>query len=768
MISVEISAAALDRFGNYELQGSLGEGGFGRVYQAWDPALQRTVALKCLKTANHHASPDTLIDEARRAASLRHRAFVKIFAFQEWNDIQGIVMELVPGTTLRAHIGSAAPDVALALDIVDQVADAMAEAHGAGLIHGDLKPTNLMLEPSGAVRILDFGLARKVDPLATDLTAGQDDGATVAYTAPERLMGCPLSRGSDIYALGVVLYEFLVGERPFATLNGLALAAAHVHTTSESWPFPASTDRSLVELVRRMTAHDPARRLPSMDAVRERIAVLRSADGAPPVALVLQPASQHASPAITEQSSPQMAQPLSAATSQLLPATTAHHELALAPAPAAPVRPVWQRWRWPTAAILVAGTVAATVLAWPSLPLDRLGVALTPYSEARAMESGLEKLAHGDRDGALEQALVSFNTILERNPNHAGAAAGASIAYSLRYVGDGRDDNWLRFAKAGAQAALRQDDHLALAHVAQAWSLALGGGKEAALAAADRALALDPLDLQALNAKLNILLDLRRYEPLGALLEMARKKLPKQRMFPDIEGTMHYRRGDYVRAEQAFRTSLQLEPDGTRAYSNLSAALMRQDRLDEALHVLQQGLRVRPSGALYTNLGNALFARGDYAEAARAFEQAASSARGSPNDYLKWANLADSLSWIPGRAEEARNAYQRAMRLLAPLVERNPANGAYLSRMGLYAARVKDAAALTWIDRSLRQEPDSPDVRFRAAIANELTGRRDQALAHLARARQLGYPLKLLEAEPDLIALRRDPRYTTTIEEKLR
>ena len=768
MISVEISAAVLDRFGDYELRGSLGEGGFGRVYQAWDPALQRTVALKCLKTANHHAAPDTLIGEARRAASLRHRAFVKIFAFQEWNDIQAIVMELVPGTTLRAHIGSAAPDVALALDIVDQVADAMAEAHGAGLIHGDLKPTNLMLEPSGAVRILDFGLARKVDPLATDLAAGPDDGATVAYTAPECLMGCPLSRGSDIYALGVVLYEFLVGERPFATLSGLALAAAHVHTTSESWPFPASTDRSLVELVRRMTAHDPARRLPSMDAVRERIAVLRSADGVLPVSLALQLNSRHASLAIIEAPSQQMAQPLSVATSQLLPATAPQQDVATALAVAAPVSQVWRRWRWQLAAALVVGTVAATIVAWPSLPLDRLGAALTPYSEARAMAAGLEKIGQYDRDGALEQALQSFNSILERNPNHAGAAAGASITYSMRYVGDGRDDNWLRFAAAGAQAALRQDDHLALAHVAQAWSLALGGDREAALAAADRALALDPLDLQALNAKLNILLDLRRYEPLGALLETARSKLPKQRMFPDIEGTMHYRRGDYLHAEQAFRTSLQLEPDGTRAYSNLSAALMRQDRLDEALHVLQQGLRVRPSGALYTNLGNALFTRGDYTGAARAFEQAASSARGSPNDYLKWANLADSLSWIPGRTEDARNAYQRAMRLLAPLLDRNPANAAYLSRMGLYATRIKDAAALTWIDRSLRQEPNSPDVRFRAAIANELTGQREQALAHLARARQLGYPLKLLEAEPDLIALRRDPRYTTTIEEKVR
>lgn len=218
----------------------------------------------------------------------------------------------------------------------------------------------------------------------------------------------------------------------------------------------------------------------------------------------------------------------------------------------------------------------------------------------------------------MEQALLSFNTILEHNPKHAGAAAGASIAYSMRYVGDGRDENWLRFAAAGAQAALKLDDHLALAHVAQAWVLSLKGDKEAALAAADRALALDPLDAMALNVKSSTLLDLRRYPALETLLEMGKKQLPKQRNFHDAEGTMYYRRSDYARAEQAFRTSLQLEPDGPRAYANLSAALLRQDRVDEALHVLQQGLRVRPSGMLYTNLGNALFTRGDYPEAARA------------------------------------------------------------------------------------------------------------------------------------------------------
>lgn len=758
MLYDQTAPATLDRFGRYELGRSLGEGGFGRVFEAWDPTLQRKVALKCLKVASGHGAPDALIDEARCAASLQHRAFVRIFAFEEHGQTQAIVMELVPGATLRATIASGAMAPALALDIVDQVAEAMAEAHRAGLIHGDIKPTNLMREPSGAVRILDFGLARKIDPMATDMTAAQDNAATVAYTAPERLMACPLSRASDIYSLGVVLYEMLNGERPFANLTGLALAAAHVHTTSESWPFPVSTDRSLVELVRKMTAHDPASRLASMEAVRERIAVLRGVG-------------------VTAAASTAVQAPTSLPQTPVQPDTApAAHTTAAAPAPPVPTstagaqRAHQARWRRPLALMLGAGVLMTVAAATFLLPpqLEKWQRALAPFSAAEAMASGMELLSQADRDGALEQALQRFQSILARDPLHAGAAAGASVAYSLRYIGDGRDDSWLRFAEAGAQAALLQNDQLALAHAATAWVLALQGQASAALAAAERALALDPRDLSALNAKLNVLLRQRQFETLSNAIAQGRRSMPAERMFYDIEGAMHYQQGDYARAEQAFRHSLQLAPDAVLAYANLSAALGRQGRSDEALEVLQQGLRLRPSGKLYTNLGDALFRRGDYVGAARAFEQAASSARGSPGDYLKWANLADTLAWIPGRADDAQTAYRRAIRLLAPLLERHPDDATFLSRMGLYAAHVRDGAAADWIARSVARAPDNAEVRFRAAVASEVAGQRELAFTHIAHALQAGYPARLLDTEPHLIALRRDARYPTTVEENTR
>ncbi len=683
------------------------------MYEAWDPRLCRSVALKRLKAAPAKGGQQQLIGEARLAASLQHTAFVKIFAFEEDGHSQSIVMELVQGLTLRDYASGQALEPPQALDIVDQIAAAMAEAHSSGLIHGDLKPNNLMLEPSGKVRILDFGLARQVDPLATQTGLPEDPLGTIAYMAPERLLGRPLKPASDIYSLGVVLYELIVGQRPFAALDGLALAAAHLQSNSDHWQFPASADSGTAALVRAMTARDPAQRMPSMAAVRERIAAIAvgKAPSAPP---------------------------------------RARGAAALARA----------RRAMPAACAALLG--AGALLLALQLVQHRQTAAAAPFSQAGAMRAGLEALRVGDRDGAIDSALAHFGSIIAHRPDHAGAAAGLSLAYSMRYVGDGRDDTWLRRADASAQQALQANDQLAIAHAARAWVQALQGHGEAALAAAGRALELDPSDLSALNAKANVLLRMQRYDAAQQLIADAQARFPRERLFADLEGTMHYQRGDYRGAERAFRRSLQLEPDAVLAYANLSAALLHLDRGDEALQVLQQGLRTRPSGVLYSNLGAALFARADYAGAARAFEHAVSAAKGGPNDYLKWANLADTLRWIPGREAESLRAYRRAVQLLAPLLAGRPDDPTFLTRMGLYAVHLDDtAAAVGLAERGAAAAPDNPAVRFRAAVTNEIAGRRQHAIAHLARAKTLGYPAALIDSEPNLVALRRDSRYQT-------
>ncbi len=254
--------------GHYQLRQCLGEGGFGQVFEAWDQQLLRSVAIKRLKNTTSPEQTGSLLREARLAAGLKHPAFVKVHALERGQDnSHSIVMELVEGQTLKQLLASQRLSEAAALDIVGQIAQAMQAAHAAGMTHGDLKPSNLMQEPSGQIRILDFGLACQSDAVATTSMLQLDPQGTLAYMAPERLLGAPLSPLCDIYALGVILYELLSGVRPLGDLGGLALAAAQVQVLSEQWPWPGSISAQLKDLILVMTAKVPTQRLQTMDAV---------------------------------------------------------------------------------------------------------------------------------------------------------------------------------------------------------------------------------------------------------------------------------------------------------------------------------------------------------------------------------------------------------------------------------------------------------------------------------------------------------------------
>ncbi len=707
-LSLDLPAAPAAAEPPYRLLRTLGEGGYGEVFEAWDVQLQRRVAIKRLKVARDTGRPHELLDEARAAASLRHPAFVRIHAFDTAS--QAIVMELVEGETLQRFIGGGPCAAAAALDIVAQVAGAMAQAHQSGLVHGDLKPSNLMREPGGSVRILDFGLALRIDPLATQSMATGRLHGTLAYLAPERLLGGAPAPASDIYALGVVLYELLTGSRPLAGLGGLALAAAQLQTSADHWPFPAGVAAHVAALVRAMAARDPAVRLPSMQAVCDAI--------------------------------------------RMLPGPAA---------PAAPRRAAGRRLRMAGRRVPAPRAVLAALLftALGGIGSWQLSAyPLPPLSNAQAMQAGLAALRSADRDGSLATAIERFGAILRHDPQHAGAAAGLSLAYSLRYFGDGRDEVWLVRADASAQQALHADPQLALAHVARAWVLEYQGQSQRAIEQGQIALQLDPLDLFALWGRIDLLINLRRHAEARQALAAALVAHPQERLLHDLSGRLYFQQGDYRAAERAFRRSIALEPDMSYAYANLHAALLRQGRADEGLRILQQGLQVHPSSRLYSSLGAALFARGDYLGAQRNFALAVSADKGSPNKYLYWANLADALRWLPGRESDARGAYRQAVALLRPLLGRPGQDATYQSRMGLYLAKLDGAPASTrWTERALRMAPDSPDVQFRAGLTYEIAGNRAAALAHLGQAVALGYPAHLLATEPDLVALRRDIRY---------
>ncbi|MGO4249019.1 Stk1 family PASTA domain-containing Ser/Thr kinase [Paenarthrobacter sp. RAF54_2] len=246
--------------GRYNVRSRLARGGMSTVYLATDQRLERDVALKVLHP--HLANDETFLErlsrEAKAAASLSHPHVVSVLDQGEDGHIAYLVMEYVKGHTLRDVInqqGALPPRLALAL--IDPVIEGLAAAHGSGLIHRDIKPENVLIADDGRIKVGDFGLARAV-------TATTSTGAligTVAYLAPELVLGKPADARSDVYSAGIMLYEMLTGKQPYAGESPIQVAYQHVNAVvgrpSEAAPGLAE---DLDELVQWCTAVDAENR----------------------------------------------------------------------------------------------------------------------------------------------------------------------------------------------------------------------------------------------------------------------------------------------------------------------------------------------------------------------------------------------------------------------------------------------------------------------------------------------------------------------------
>ena len=256
----------------YRLDRRIATGGMGEVWQATDAVLGREVAVKVLKReyADDATFRSRFETEARNAAALHHPNVASVFDFGERpaDDGEGppqpyLVMELVRGEPLSALLrGGERMPAETAADLVGQAADGIAAAHALGIVHRDVKPANLLVTPDGTVKITDFGIARAADAVALTQT-GQVIG-TPQYLSPEQAEGKPATQASDIYSLGVVLYECLAGRRPFDASSSVATALAHVR--SEPPPLPDDVPAHLRETVAVALAKDPAARFSSAAA----------------------------------------------------------------------------------------------------------------------------------------------------------------------------------------------------------------------------------------------------------------------------------------------------------------------------------------------------------------------------------------------------------------------------------------------------------------------------------------------------------------------
>ena len=260
--------------GPYRVVGVLGRGGMGLVYEADDPKLGRRVALKVLPPELDTADRRRRFElEARAIAALSHPNIVHVYAIEDADGIRYIAMERVVGRTLAALIEPGGLPLPRLLDIAIPLTDALAAAHARGVVHRDLKPANVMVTDDGHVKVLDFGVAKwRPAPGAMELTSATRDGlvlGTVSHMSPEQAEGRAVDHRTDLFALGVTLFEMSTGELPFRGGSAASVISAILRDTP-----PSVTDLrprlpgELSRIVKRCLAKDPERRYQSAADVR--------------------------------------------------------------------------------------------------------------------------------------------------------------------------------------------------------------------------------------------------------------------------------------------------------------------------------------------------------------------------------------------------------------------------------------------------------------------------------------------------------------------
>ncbi|MRX73355.1 Stk1 family PASTA domain-containing Ser/Thr kinase [Bacillus lacus] len=266
--------------GRYKIKEVIGGGGMANVYLAKDVILEREVALKVLRF--DFANDDEFIRrfrrEAQSATSLAHPNIVSIYDVGEEKDIYYIVMEYVDGTTLKQYIQQKAPlHPREAVNIMEQIVSAIAHAHDNQIVHRDIKPHNILIDGHGNVKVTDFGIAMALS--STTITQTNSVLGTVHYLSPEQARGGLATKKSDIYSLGIVLFELLTGRLPFDGESAISIALKHLQSETPSpkrWN--SAVPQSVENIILKATAKDPFYRYESAEALEEDLTTAFRAD----------------------------------------------------------------------------------------------------------------------------------------------------------------------------------------------------------------------------------------------------------------------------------------------------------------------------------------------------------------------------------------------------------------------------------------------------------------------------------------------------------
>jgi len=271
-----MSDQASRRIGDYEILNELGSGGMGRVYKVRNVISERVEAMKILlpDLAGRQELAARFLREIKVLASLNHPNIAQLRTALTIENQLVMIMEYVEGTSLAARLEHGPIVISDALNYISQVLDALAYAHQQHVIHRDIKPANMMLTPQGVVKLMDFGIARSEDN--SSLTMSGTTLGSLSYMSPEQVKGQATDARSDLYSVGISLYEMVTGQRPFQADSDYAIMAAHVKEAPRPpIELQPGLPQALNEIILMAIAKDPAQRFQSADAFRNALGTVQ-------------------------------------------------------------------------------------------------------------------------------------------------------------------------------------------------------------------------------------------------------------------------------------------------------------------------------------------------------------------------------------------------------------------------------------------------------------------------------------------------------------
>jgi eukaryotic-like serine/threonine-protein kinase len=694
---------AAEAWGRFRLVARVGHGSFGEVYRAFDPDLEREVALKLLLPGSVGGDDEyrAILREARALAAVQHPNIVHVYGVDRHDGRVGFWTDFVRGRTLSFLISAQGPfgyrEAAL---IGLDVAKALSAVHRAGILHRDIKADNVMREEGGRILLMDFGLSTL--PQRSTEIAG-----TPNYMAPELFSGNPATVAADIYAVGVLLFYLVSGQHP-ARLGGL---------TAKEAAAAISQRRTLTDL------------RPDLSE-----SFLRTVS----VALDIDPGKRFASAG-------QLAEALAESLGAPLPVDQAP----------LPGKPSWRRRLWVgvAALVLIAGSVFAW---WPAKAPHPAGAPAGLYEQYLKAQ---DLLQHSYTEANLAAAVTGFQEVLKVDPNFALAEAGLGYAYFLQYRNN-RDAKLLDSAKQATAKALQLDGNLAPPYITMALIAAMEGHTSLATQQVQKALELDPHSAEAYGAQAALYRTDGRTNDALAAAQRAIDLAPDDSRWPVRLGDLEFGAGNLKDAAVQFQRGVDLAKDNPIAYYDLGVVNTQLGNLAEAEANLRQSAKLEPYVDTYDALGNLAEIQGKFDDAASLYKQAIAL---DPDNYQVWGNLGSAYLW-GGRHDESMQAYRKAIELATAQQAKSPNEPRLIIELAdFYASSGQGDKSVVFIRKALALSPDEPDINYRAGETYEILGQRAKAIPLIARALGQGYHATEFQRSPELAGLRADPAFQSAL-----